>query len=408
MNTVERRWASGLVALGTIVRLLPLALPFDFSGPDSASYLGPAHGLLEQGCYCMGGEPTALRPPGYPVFLAAVLGLSGQSLLAVRAAQALLGGLAAAGIYLVLARTTRWPRCALLGGLLAALDPVSIGQSPWLLREGLLLGLLVGLVAALTLLRGRARYAVGGLLLGALTLTHQLYLLLGGFLFLADALARRPRHRLLPWVGMGLIVLLVAFLWARRTERVTGHLSLAATENAVPARELWLTTACSNWWLSGDERTGFQAQAWAEERELVTTRGVQGAKAEYYRRFFANWREHPLRSFARTLRLNLWYWLEIPGAIRLVKDQRLAWVRWLILPFHWARLAAALAGLLYLLRSGGWRAQRATLACLAFLGLAPALLYPVPRYLGPGVPLLDLLAAIGLSASWARRRERTA
>jgi 4-amino-4-deoxy-L-arabinose transferase-like glycosyltransferase len=401
-----RTWLIGLIALGALVRVLPLVLPFDFAAPDSASYLEPARALLEYGSYAdAGGQPTAARPPGYPLFLACVLGLSSHSLLAVQLAQALLGGLAAAGVFLILRRTTGRSAWARGGGLLTALDPIAIGQSPWILREAMLLALVVGLVTAWTYLRGRWRHGVCGLLLAALALTHQLYVLLGGFMFLAHLAAKgRPSRRgLIPWVGMGLIVILGVGLWASRTHRVTGHFSLASTENAVPARELWLTSACPNAWLSGDPRTGFQAAAWEEERQLVAALGVAGAKAEYYRRFRANWRDHPARTLTRTLRINAWYWLEIPGAIRLAYHPRLYWVRWLLLPFHWVRLVCAVAGIVFLVRTGVWRRHRVTLACLAMLALAPALLYPVPRYAGPVAPLLDLLAIIGFGAAWDAR-----
>ena len=162
-------------------------------------------------------------------------------------------------------------------------------------------------------------------------------------------------------------------------------------------------THISNRWLSGDFSTGFQARAFAEERRLVDELGVAGAKAELYRRAWENVRDHPLRSLGRLARLNFWYWVEVPGSVRLAAHERLSWVRWLLLPCHWAQLLFALAGLRVLAREGGWRRQRAALGALAFFALAPALLYPVPRYLGPATPLLDLLAAIGLLPLAARR-----
>ena len=151
---------------------------------------------------------------------------------------------------------------------------------------------------------------------------------------------------------------------------------------------------------------GFQAAAFAEERALIDSLGVEQVKAIYYARARANWTHHPLRSAARLTLMNFWYWAEIPGSIRLARHPRLFWVRWVLIAFHWARLAAAVAGVLYLLRSGSWRSLQAPLACLAFLAAAPALLYPVPRYLGPGVPLLDLFAALAIARSWATRRSR--
>jgi len=409
LNPTTRVWPWALVALGTIVRLLPLVLPFDFAGPDSVTYLEPARSLAAGLGYADGaGVPTALRPPGYPAFLAVVLALGGGEL-TVRLLQALLGGLSALAIYAILRRVTGREGWARFGGVLVALDPIAVGQAPFLLREALLSGLLVALIAARVLLSGRRRVLVSGLCLAALALTHQLYAVLGGFLFLAELLARgrrfRPRH-LLPWVAMGLVVILAVFLWARRVERVTGQFSVSSSANAVPARELYFSTACPNLWLNGDPATGFQRDAFMEERLIVDRLGVAEAKAVYYARARENWAAHPLRSFGRLALMNFWYWAEIPGSIRLAYHPRLHWLRWFLLPIHWVRLACALAGVVFLLRSGTWRPYQSALAALAFLALAPALLYPIPRYLGPAVPLLDLFAALALGREWERRRGR--
>ncbi len=392
--------------LAVVLRIVPLALPFEFSGPDSESYLTPAASLAAgEGYLDRDGEPTAGRPPGYPAFIATTYIITGsRSPTAIHLAQAGLGGLAALCVFALLAGRPETRRIAPLGGVLVACDPIAIGQSPFLLREALLLTLLAALILALSRLRGRWRWGVASALLAALALTHQLYMLLGGFLLLAELVALRQRRslsmaRLAPWIAAAAVVLLAIFLWARRNERVVGQFSLTATPNAVPARELWLSTACSNNWLSGDLATGFQYQAFARERELVDTLGLDAAKRELYRMAANNWLEHPARSLARLARINFWYWAEIPGAVRLAAHPRIYWTRWFLLAFHWARYAAAIAGLLFLLRSGLWIKYRYALGALFFFLVAPALLYPVPRYLAPAAPLLDLLAAIGLGAS---------
>jgi Dolichyl-phosphate-mannose-protein mannosyltransferase len=418
------RWRSRdvlvvLFLIGVGVRLLPLWLPFEFSGPDSVTYVEPGQSLARGDGFSLGGEPTAARPPGYPAFLAAVFSLCGQTAFtAVRVAQALLGALVPIGVYLLIVRRLG-PRLGLLGAGVAALDPIAIGQSPFLLREVLLLAEVTALLVVLTCGRGMWRWLGAGALLAALTLTHQLYILLGPVLACFELAAARPRARrkvlLLRWFAVGVLVALAVFLWARRNERVTGQLSITMAENAVPARELWLTTIYSNRWLSGDLDTGFQAGAWAEEGRLMTELGLEGTRAELYRRAWENWREHPMRSLGRLLRLNLWYWIEVPGAVRLAGHPQLKAARWLLLAVHWVLLTAAAAGVLALLRaprgpgprtSPTWRDQRYLLATLLFFALAPALLYPVPRYLAPARGALVVLAVIGLGASLRSRPAR--
>lgn len=388
-----------VVVLAFLLRLAPLALPFEFSGPDTASYEVPAaHLAAGLGLTDEAGRPAAARPPGYPVFLALIYALAGgPSWTLVRGVQAALGAACALVVHrALLARAG--PRAALLGAALVAFDPVAIGQSPFLLREQLLQTLTTLLVAALLGRGGRWRHLQAGLLLAALALTHQLYVLLGPCLAAVDLLAARSARarllRLARWAAVGLLVAVAVLLWARRNERATGHLTLTLATNPVPARELWLSATYDTWWLSGDFESGFQARAWAEEDELVARLGLEGAKAEMYRRTFALWRAHPLRTLGRVLRLNLWYWVEIPGAVRLAGHPRLWIARWAILPWHWLRLGGALMGLGWLLRGGRWRGAAPVLGALAFFALAPAPLYPVPRYLGPAIPLLCWLAAL--------------
>lgn len=384
-----------------VIRLLPLALPFEFSGPDTASYEEPALQLAAgNGLTHLDGKPAVGRPPGYPAFLAALFALGGgESLRLVRVAQAALGALAAWCVYRALLREGE--SVALLGAALAAIDPVSAGQSPFILREALLQALLA-IAVALLAARTRARHLLVGLSLVCLALTHQLYVLLGPFLAAADLLAARTRRsrllRLARWTAIGVLVAVAVHLWARRNELATDppRYGLTLADNAVPARELWLSATYDTWWLSGDFATGFQKNAWREEAELMERLGLEGTKAELYRRTWELWREHPLRTLGRNLRLNAWYWLEIPGAVRLAEHPRLFLVRWALLPWHWLRLTCAIAGLVWLARSGRWRAHPALVGTIAFFLLAPAPLYPVPRYLGPAIPVLCLLAALGL------------
>ena len=394
-----------LILVGVVLRMAPTWLPFEFAGPDTVSYWEPAarwaSGL---GFTEADGSACVARPPGYAAFLALVFSAAGEaSAFAVRLAQALLGAAAAPVGYAVLRGVVR-ERIAWWGAWWICVDPLAIGQSPFLLREALLLAGVTALVGILGCWRGRARYLGAGLVLAGLTLTHQLYALLGPCVALADmARGRDWRARLRrarPWVGAGVLVVLAVVLWARRNERVTGHLTLTLSGNTAPAHELWLTTEYSNRWLSGDLDTGFQALKWREEEALIAAEGVEGAKAELYRRAWENARAHPLRTAWRAVRLNLWYWAEIPGAVRLAEHPRLRVVRWGLLPFHWVRLTCVLAGVWWLVRSGRWRERPEWLGIAVFFVVPFAPLYPVPRYWGPMSPLLGVLAAVG----WARSR----
>ncbi|MCA8921116.1 MAG: glycosyltransferase family 39 protein [Planctomycetes bacterium] len=384
----------GAAALG--LRLVLLALPFDFAGPDSSSYWDMASSLAS-GQGLIDPQATTARPPGYPVFLAACfLVAGGPSAVAARVAQAGLGALCALFAYGAI-EPRHGSRAGWLAAVVVALDPIAAGQAPFLLREALLMALVTGVWVAIVRLRGRTRLLTLGVLLGGLVLTHPLYLLLGPALACADLVAR-GRRAFVPWAAVGLVVAVAAGGWCLRNARATGRFALNPVASTVPAHELWLTSSCPNLWLSGDPTTGFQAQAWAEERALLAAHGVEGTKRELYRRARENWSEHPVRSLGRLARQNAWYWLEVPGAIKLVEHPRLHWVRWGLVAFLWVRLTGVAAAVIWVWRRG-WAPHRFELALLAFFALAPALLYPIPRYLAPACPLLDGLAAIAIARS---------
>lgn len=73
-----------LTVLGYVLFLNPLGTTF-FTFPDSLNYTHPAHTLLEQGTLLEAytNRPLTFRTPGYPLFLAIIWGIFGQSNAAV-------------------------------------------------------------------------------------------------------------------------------------------------------------------------------------------------------------------------------------------------------------------------------------------------------------------------------------
>ena len=111
-----------IAVVAIVVRLAVLVVPFDFSGPDSVTYLEPAAALARgEGYLDAAGRPTAARPPGYPAFVAACYRLAGgESFVAVRVAQALLGGAATLLVHAALRGAGASATVALAGAALLA------------------------------------------------------------------------------------------------------------------------------------------------------------------------------------------------------------------------------------------------------------------------------------------------
>lgn len=121
------------------------------------------------------GEPSAFRPPLYPYFLGGIYKATGNSRLAGRIANALLGAIAVLLLYLLTLRVAG-PRLAAWAAGLAAVFPPLVFLSLALMSEALFIALLLGTVLALLAYRdsdGSLPTALlTGLLAGLLTLTR--------------------------------------------------------------------------------------------------------------------------------------------------------------------------------------------------------------------------------------------
>lgn len=99
-----------------------------FYGGDPKQYWGLASSLLRTGEYSYYEPHTRMRPPLYPMFLAAVRFAFGDSLLPVQLAQLLLLLSAFAGVYLI-ARSAQGPRAGLVAVLLCAVSVPLLQQT---------------------------------------------------------------------------------------------------------------------------------------------------------------------------------------------------------------------------------------------------------------------------------------
>jgi 4-amino-4-deoxy-L-arabinose transferase-like glycosyltransferase len=106
---------------------------------DAPTYLGPAHELLHHGRFNSATTPSRpefLRTPGYPVFIAAVYRVFGETNTAVLLAQVALSALTVFLAYLLAARIWSVP-IGLLAALLTVLEPLQNATSATLLTETL-------------------------------------------------------------------------------------------------------------------------------------------------------------------------------------------------------------------------------------------------------------------------------
>jgi len=198
--------------------------------------------------FAAAGGPTALRPPGFPLWLALVEGVTGGHVLAARLADAVVGA-AVVPLIVILARRLGASRVvALAAGIVVAVLPQLLLVSQSLMSEAVFVPLSLGAVVAAMEFRrsGRGRWlAVAGLVLGLAVITRP-----AGALLLVPVAAlalsrRRQWRRHVPAVAAALALAVApALVWEARTVHDThafvplttqaGYL-LAGTYNATSA-----------------------------------------------------------------------------------------------------------------------------------------------------------------------------
>jgi 4-amino-4-deoxy-L-arabinose transferase-like glycosyltransferase len=225
-----RRVSTGvwvLLAVALVLRLTTVALTFDVPttlDPDdfsrTAASIASGHGY-PQSNRAPGGGPSAFRPPGYPVFLAAVYAIAGPTPGVGRLAGAFLGTLSVALIGLIALRL--WgKRVAMIALGLAAVAPPLVIFSTALISEALFVPVvLAAVLTALEVRRSprRHRWAIAtGVLIGLATLTRTngLILLVPFVLAVAPGSGRRRPRAWTPAAALVLAALLTIAPWTVR------------------------------------------------------------------------------------------------------------------------------------------------------------------------------------------------
>jgi len=180
-------WAAGLLALALAIRIA-FALHVGETAPERDGFdynrigLSLAAGNGFPSSLVIPGTPAAVRPPAYPVFLAAVYKVFGGHLIAARLVQALVGTLTV-GLIGALGWVLFGRRVALVAVAIAAVYPELVLMDSALLSEVLYVPLTLAAVTAACLARRAERKScwaiAAGILAGLSILTRQ-----NGFLIL--------------------------------------------------------------------------------------------------------------------------------------------------------------------------------------------------------------------------------
>lgn len=130
----DRRLHLALLAATLVVRSGVLLLAADFSGRDADAYRQLARQLWSSGQYALAGQPTALRPPLYPMLLAPTEALGRYANLGVGIVHVALG-VATVALTLTAGRSLGLRRGAVVAALMVLFDPILLHQSRLVMSE---------------------------------------------------------------------------------------------------------------------------------------------------------------------------------------------------------------------------------------------------------------------------------
>ncbi len=331
-----------------------------------------------------------IAEPGYTFFLAfwMVLGASvGRSILII---QSILGALLAPALFSYVERRTD-RQTALTSALIYAVDPVAIGPCLLVLRELYVMAVIFTAIAALDM-AGRISHAVKGFFLGLASLSFPVFGLWSIWLWLMD---RRSEIR-----RVALSTVAIAFLfsgvWLVRN-------MLISDGNFVFRRHLtgvllYYTAHYDFPWLPDPAEPDFSKLVEETGRKFYGTNAAtmnqRDVESALLRATFQAFKDDPVTVSWRFVKANLWFWTEIPGSMGMLKSKPL--IRWPVEVFHLAQLMLFLIGTGFALsRANG--ALRFIWGTVLYLAIFVFPFMPIPRYYICVVPLLDVMAAYGLT-----------
>jgi 4-amino-4-deoxy-L-arabinose transferase-like glycosyltransferase len=388
-------WRLDGVAIVLILFALGIRLAFVFLTPrrvlfpDGIQYLAVAHSLVTGHGFGL----QALRPPGYPAFVAAVWSVTGENLLALRLVEALVGTISVA---LIAALGARWfgSGAGRLALVVAAFHPVLAYLPSTQYSENLLVLVCVlayGCLFEAILRPGRRLrwWIAGGVLLGVACLIRPNVVVLvpGLLLGAAWSLARAGRGFALPAFACVVALSLTLAPWLIRNHRVHGHWYFVA---AGGGRSLWLG--------NNDQTSGRAGSIAVPDSALLNEMGrLPGdiAQDQHFAEIGLAWiKADPVRAARRYLVHMGSLWAIYPDTSTRAPFMNL-----------WARLAQGVASIVIYL--GALMALARTrdvpvivpmAAAIVTFSLVNAVFFMVLRYRMPVEPLLIWMSAIG----WTR------
>jgi 4-amino-4-deoxy-L-arabinose transferase-like glycosyltransferase len=392
VQSSDRNILLGVFVLALLLRIFCLTiLPPTREWADAGTYDTLASQIIEgKGFTSSSGAPTRIRPPVYPLFVAATYFVTGRSPLAAAVVQTLIGSLAAALLYFIAIRFAD-RRVALTASFIAATYPALIFYDSRLLREGFTASLVV--LSALAAFRAKKKqtavsYLTLGAALGTVSMCRPETVLLAVPLFWIAMPAMRPISRVIRPAAIIAGTILLA--WTPWTVRNVIHFGSVSPVHAGLGSTLWFGSrwAANN----GDDHTTTDRQALQQEtRTIQRQAGKEKADGVFFVRVLNDIGERPYWFAHMVGRKALMFWKDANG-VRKTLPKVHPWMPIVVNTYYYSLLALAALGAVHFRH----RIDTSKIAVLiiSYMGIY-AVLHVRNRYRIPILPMVFLLSSLG-------------
>lgn len=393
---INKRLICFIFILALTVRLaLVVSFPA-LSAPDTGSYEEPALNLIKGNGYSSSpGVPTAKRAPGYPFFLAGVYLLFGQSHMAVKIIQAILGAISCV-IISSIGREIFKCKVGLWSGVAMALYPPLISTAGFILSEELTIFLLAISILFLTKAMKKERmiwYVLSGIFMGLTTLCRSAIILFPFFLYLA--LIFSPfKKREFGLISIFLLSMIVTM--APWTIRNYVRFNAFLPTEIQGGRNLWVGSYFPSDGLLPYSTTSAQEYKSPKDKEAYNRieKGLSPIEADkaYSREAIKNILNNPSGYLLLCVQKFERFWFWIPGGVEVLKSYPK--IKLGITMGYYIVLLLAIWGVWVSLREN-WRNKLPLLSIVLYFTIIHTLLFAIPRYRIPIMPYVLIFAVVG-------------
>jgi 4-amino-4-deoxy-L-arabinose transferase-like glycosyltransferase len=360
--------------------------------PDGKDYDALGLSLATGTGFAIHGVPNTFRPPGYPLFLAALYKIFGHSYVAVKIAQSGLGALTCLMIFLIGQRLFS-RRVGVFAATLAAVYPFLVLYAGFLLSETLFVFLSTVFLYMLVRLRERCAsqwVALGGLVLGVMNLVRPVTLMIPALLFFWAWIEFGAKRKAVVIASLLAIWMMVPILpWTIRNYMVTHSYILIEDHHWLSMyvgnnRTILQNPGAIGGWLEPEQIEGF--------KPTFKTEDYRSATLSFLRQYLLHEPWELLRLEAHKLKR---FWSIFPTSSRTTyRDTMVSVFSYgLLLPLF-------VIGMILSLRSD----QRSWILIIWIVNFCFVTLiaFGTTRFRAPVEPAIILFAALALEKGWAR------